>query len=68
MDRFLPAARQNFFNYLFTLTSLLAPVVVLVLLRDTPTPRCSGSRWPAGLPSSPARSWARGSWPSRCMT
>jgi hypothetical protein len=34
MDRFLPAARKNFLNYLFTLTSLLAPVVVLVLLRE----------------------------------
>jgi hypothetical protein len=34
MDRFLPAARKNFFNYLFTLTSLLAPVVALFLLRD----------------------------------
>jgi hypothetical protein len=34
MDRFLPAARKNFLNYVFTLTSLLAPVVALVLLRD----------------------------------
>jgi hypothetical protein len=34
MDRFLPAARKNFLNYLFTLTSLLAPVVALLLLRD----------------------------------
>jgi hypothetical protein len=34
MDRFLPAARKNFLNYLFTLTSLLAPVVALILLRD----------------------------------
>jgi uncharacterized membrane protein len=34
MDRFLPAARKNFLNWLFTLTSLLAPVVALVLLRD----------------------------------
>ena len=34
MDRFLPAARKNFFNYLFTLTSLLAPVAALILLRE----------------------------------
>jgi hypothetical protein len=34
MGRFLPAARKNLLNYLFTLTSLLAPVVALVLLRD----------------------------------
>jgi hypothetical protein len=34
MDRFLPAARKNPLNWLFTLTSLLAPVVVLILLRD----------------------------------
>jgi hypothetical protein len=34
MDRFLPAARKNFFNYLFTLTSLLAPVGALILLRE----------------------------------
>lgn len=34
MDRFLPAARKNFLNYLFTLTSLLAPLVALFLLRN----------------------------------
>jgi hypothetical protein len=34
MDRFLPAARKNVFNYLFTLTTLLAPVAALILLRD----------------------------------
>ena len=34
MGRFLPAARKNWLNYLFTLTSLLAPVVALILLRD----------------------------------
>ena len=28
MDRFLPAARKNFLNWLFTRISLLAPVVV----------------------------------------
>jgi hypothetical protein len=34
MDRFLPAARKNLFNYLFTLTTLLGPVAALILLRD----------------------------------
>jgi uncharacterized membrane protein len=34
MDRFLPAARKNALNYLFTLTGLFAPAVALVLLRD----------------------------------
>jgi hypothetical protein len=34
MAEFLPAARRAPLNYLFTLTSWLAPVVALVLLRD----------------------------------
>jgi hypothetical protein len=34
MNRFLPAARKNVFNYLFTLTTLLAPVAALILLRE----------------------------------
>ena len=33
MGRFLPAARKNVLNYLFTITGLTAPVVTLVLLR-----------------------------------
>jgi len=53
MGRFLPAARKNVLNYLFTITGLTAPVVTLVLLRTHLDSACSGSPQPPW--SSPKR-------------
>jgi hypothetical protein len=68
MDRFLPAARKNFLNYLFTLTALLAPVVAPVLPRehtDTAMFWLTLAGWLAFFAGPILGS---GSWPSRCTT